>query len=78
VGNYTLLELKPQTGRKHQLRVHCAEVLQTPILGDRKYNPSPDHKELFLHAYKVFIDDLKIEITADIPWYFFNIFENFQ
>ncbi|KNA07729.1 hypothetical protein SOVF_168390 [Spinacia oleracea] len=34
---YTWLELSPVTGRKHQLRVHCAEVLGTPIVGDYKY-----------------------------------------
>lgn len=34
---YTWLELCPRTGRKHQLRVHCAEVLGTPIVGDYKY-----------------------------------------
>lgn len=34
---YTWLELSPLTGRKHQLRVHCAEVLGTPIIGDYKY-----------------------------------------
>ncbi|XP_011624446.2 RNA pseudouridine synthase 4, mitochondrial isoform X2 [Amborella trichopoda] len=34
---FTWLELYPRTGRKHQLRVHCAEVLGTPILGDYKY-----------------------------------------
>lgn len=34
---YTWLELTPLTGRKHQLRVHCAEVLRTPIVGDYKY-----------------------------------------
>ncbi|KAJ4755195.1 Pseudouridine synthase family protein [Rhynchospora pubera] len=33
----TWLELSPLTGRKHQLRVHCAEVLRTPIVGDAKY-----------------------------------------
>lgn len=33
----TWLELQPVTGRKHQLRVHCAEVLGTPVLGDTKY-----------------------------------------
>ncbi|GMN37755.1 hypothetical protein TIFTF001_007076 [Ficus carica] len=33
----TWLELSPITGRKHQLRVHCAEVLGTPIVGDYKY-----------------------------------------
>lgn len=31
------VRLMPQTGRKHQLRVHCASVLQSPILGDTKY-----------------------------------------
>ena len=30
------LELKPKTGRTHQLRVHCA-LLAAPILGDRQY-----------------------------------------
>ncbi|XP_039001855.1 RNA pseudouridine synthase 4, mitochondrial [Hibiscus syriacus] len=34
---YTWLELSPLTGRKHQLRVHCAEVLGTPVVGDYKY-----------------------------------------
>ncbi|KAJ9551992.1 hypothetical protein OSB04_016037 [Centaurea solstitialis] len=33
----TWLELSPLTGRKHQIRVHCAEVLGTPIVGDYKY-----------------------------------------
>jgi len=33
-GILTDLVLFPKTGRRHQLRVHCAEVLGTPILGD--------------------------------------------
>ena len=33
---YSLLELKPITGRMHQLRVHCREIGH-PIIGDRKY-----------------------------------------
>lgn len=33
----TWLELQPRTGRTHQLRVHCADGLRTPILGDGKY-----------------------------------------
>lgn len=32
----SLLELKPQTGRTHQLRVHC-QALGCPILGDFAY-----------------------------------------
>ncbi|KAG6469810.1 RNA pseudouridine synthase 4, mitochondrial-like [Zingiber officinale] len=34
---FTWLELFPLTGRKHQLRVHCADILGTPIVGDDKY-----------------------------------------
>ncbi|KAK1291674.1 hypothetical protein QJS10_CPB17g02276 [Acorus calamus] len=37
VHGYAWLELCPLTGRKHQLRVHCAEALGTPIVGDYKY-----------------------------------------
>ena len=48
------LELKPQTGRTHQLRVHCAEGLKTPILGDGKYGGKEacalGDKRLCLHA----------------------------
>ncbi|KAI9339675.1 pseudouridine synthase [Obelidium mucronatum] len=33
----SLLELVPTTGRKHQLRLHCAQTLGIPILGDYKY-----------------------------------------
>ena len=65
----TILELKPQTGRKHQLRVHCLEELHAPIIGDRKYNPNP-HGDMLLHAYKIFIEPLNIEITAPLPKYF--------
>ncbi|GER44844.1 pseudouridine synthase family protein [Striga asiatica] len=42
---YSWLELIPFTGRKHQLRVHCAEVLGTPIVGDYKYGWQA-HKKL--------------------------------
>lgn len=34
------LELKPRTGRTHQLRAHCA-LMGTPILGDGKYGKKP-------------------------------------
>lgn len=67
---YSLLELTPKTGRKHQLRVHCAESLHAPILGDKKYNKHILHDVLFLHAYKIQIEYFKIEIIAPIPKYF--------
>lgn len=48
------LELVPKTGRTHQLRVHCAEGLKTPIIGDRKYGGNAadllGRKSLHLHA----------------------------
>ncbi len=31
------LQLRPWTGRTHQIRLHCAEVLGCPILGDALY-----------------------------------------
>ncbi|PIA48013.1 hypothetical protein AQUCO_01400539v1 [Aquilegia coerulea] len=37
VNGCSWLELCPRTGRKHQLRVHCAEALGTPIVGDYMY-----------------------------------------
>lgn len=52
------LELSPLTGRTHQLRVHCADVLKTPILGDEKYGQrkviSKDlPKRMYLHAHSL-------------------------
>lgn len=70
VGYFTLLELKPETGRKHQLRVHCATSLNAPILGDRKYNKNCLHKNLFLHAKQIEIPSLKLTITAPLPEHF--------
>ena len=73
VGYYTLLELNPKTGRKHQLRVHCSEVLKAPILGDVKYNKNIQHKNLFLHAKQLVISDLDFKIEAPLPQYFVDI-----
>lgn len=49
-----LLELSPQTGRTHQLRVHLAH-LGHPILGDSKYGTTaqPDFPRLALHALEL-------------------------
>ena len=40
----TRLRLIPETGRTHQLRVHCASALNAPILGDALYGKAPDEK----------------------------------
>lgn len=48
-GKIRLL-LKPETGRTHQLRVHCA-ALEHPIIGDGLYGNDPQpEKRMLLHA----------------------------
>ncbi len=47
-GRYTLLELTPETGRTHQLRVHLHQ-LNHPIVGDELYGGEPAER-LLLHA----------------------------
>jgi 23S rRNA pseudouridine1911/1915/1917 synthase len=51
-GNYSLLLLRPKTGRTHQLRVHL-KYLGNPILGDAIYgraDPAFPNASLMLHA----------------------------
>ncbi len=52
-GSRTRVALYPQTGRTHQLRVHCAHYqgLNTPIVGDRLYGNSDSR--LMLHAEQI-------------------------
>uniref|UniRef100_K3WIT2 Pseudouridine synthase RsuA/RluA-like domain-containing protein n=1 Tax=Globisporangium ultimum (strain ATCC 200006 / CBS 805.95 / DAOM BR144) TaxID=431595 RepID=K3WIT2_GLOUD len=50
------LQLSPVTGRKHQLRVHCAQVLKAPIVGDVKYR-GPRADRLYLHAQRIEFPD---------------------
>ncbi|MBU1700118.1 MAG: RluA family pseudouridine synthase [Candidatus Eisenbacteria bacterium] len=53
---HTLLEIRLETGRKHQIRVHLAEM-GYPIVGDRRYgaNQSPIRR-LGLCAYSLAFD----------------------
>ena len=46
--NRALVEFVPETGRTHQLRVHAAEALGTPILGDPVYGRGGPY--MLLHA----------------------------
>jgi len=46
--HYSLVELKPETGRTHQLRVHLSHF-HHPIVGDMLYGGEPAER-LFLHA----------------------------
>jgi 23S rRNA pseudouridine1911/1915/1917 synthase len=72
--NYTLAEVFPKTGRKHQIRVHLA-YLGHPIVGDKMYGfknqPLPEGlKRQFLHAHylKVKLPDEKIkEFKSKLP-----------
>jgi 23S rRNA pseudouridine1911/1915/1917 synthase len=53
VGDYTYLEIKPQTGRTHQIRVHLAAI-GFPVVGDAIYGgSSPYLARQFLHACKL-------------------------
>jgi 23S rRNA pseudouridine1911/1915/1917 synthase len=46
--HYSLVELRPETGRTHQLRVHLNH-LGHPIVGDQMYGGEPADR-LYLHA----------------------------
>jgi len=70
------LALEPLTGRTHQLRVHLAEALHTPIVGDGKYGASEAFIEgeigrnLHLHARRISIPRERgkdIVISAPVP-----------
>jgi tRNA pseudouridine32 synthase/23S rRNA pseudouridine746 synthase len=54
-ANKTKVYLTPETGRTHQLRVHCAHPsgLNTPIVGDDLYGIKADR--LHLHAEKIIL-----------------------
>lgn len=51
-AGYTYLQLKLETGRTHQIRVHLS-FIGHPVVGDLKYGPARPHFDLegqFLHA----------------------------
>ena len=54
-GEFSWLEIKPLTGRTHQIRVHLSHM-GWPIVGDRLYAPEPVQslsERLMLHAWKI-------------------------
>lgn len=51
-NNFSFLELRPFTGRTHQLRVHLA-FLGHPILGDVKYGKNNAFSRMALHAQEI-------------------------
>lgn len=64
------LELKPQSGRTHQIRVHCASGLGCPIVGEPVY-ATDAARPLHLHARAIAIpywaDRPAIEVLAPPP-----------
>lgn len=68
-GDYSLLELKPKTGRTHQLRVHM-QYIRTPIAGDRVYGDVKSAPRLCLHAHSLEITipgSHRKTFTAPVP-----------
>jgi 23S rRNA (cytosine1962-C5)-methyltransferase len=74
----SLLEIVPETGRPHQIRVHLAHI-GCPVVGDPLYGPA-DHPapRLYLHAYQLtlphpatgepitFIAPADVNLTAEV------------
>ncbi len=74
-SNFSLLEMNPLTGRKHQLRKQLS-LIGHPVYGDDKYtfekSLKTKNKELMLHSYKIkfIINNNKFTFKALLPNYF--------
>lgn len=73
IGNFTLLEIRPVTGRTHQIRVHFA-ASGHPLAGDVRYGGRksiPKCPRLFLHASSLsFLHPEtreRVEFTSPLP-----------
>lgn len=82
--NYTLLEVKIETGRTHQIRVHLSEI-GYPVVGDTVYSNGKNEwgiKGQCLHAkslkFKHPITGKEMFIEAPLPKYFENILKDVQ
>lgn len=54
--DFSLIELKLETGQKNQIRAHL-EWMKCPIIGDKKYSATKNPAgRVCLHAYKLCID----------------------
>jgi len=70
---FAMLEVRPLTGRTHQIRVHLAYI-GYPIVGDKIYGRRKQQIELarhFLHAHRLrFVrpsDKTEIALEAELP-----------
>lgn len=78
---YTLLEVKIDTGRTHQIRVHMAEIGH-PVVGDMVYSNGKNDFGIqgqMLHAksldFKHPITGKQMHLEAELPQYFKSILE---
>ena len=81
---YTLLELKIDTGRTHQIRVHMAEIGH-PVVGDYIYSNGKNPFNVIgqmLHSKEIkFIHPKtkeKVSFEAPIPKYFQDVLDNLE
>jgi 23S rRNA pseudouridine1911/1915/1917 synthase len=68
---HTLLEVRLETGRKNQIRVHMAEI-GCPIVGDKRYGAKDKYsRRIRLHAFHLAfnhpVTGLKLEFISRIP-----------
>ncbi len=81
--NFDLVEITPETGRKHQIRCHFA-YLGHPIVGDKMYGFKNQIlpkglKRHFLHATYLkikLLDNQEMEFKSDLPEDLKKVFEN--
>ncbi|MBX7458479.1 RNA pseudouridine synthase [Qipengyuania sp. 1NDH17] len=69
-----LVEFRPETGRTHQIRIHCEAGLGLPLLGDPVYGNGPNKKggapRTMLHAAGLMVpreNKPAIEAAAPLP-----------
>lgn len=72
-ADYTFMECRPRTGRKHQIRVHLAYI-GFPIVGDNVYGRRKERLDLkrhFLHAAELTFrrpsDGEEVRVTSELP-----------
>ena len=71
MGDYTLLEVRTETGRTHQIRVHLLAI-GYPVVGDATYGVKSDYlSRQFLHAcrlgFKLPSNGEYVEFTSELP-----------